>query len=122
MNGLDLRTMPANDMVDVLHYLFEDDLSASTAEQAEARSKARVTIYRDLYGYEYKYVVDTGMGSSHPDYNSAEYGAPEESQEEEAIVPFSPVKKPVKPFISATPVNAASSKPFGKVLDEPMGH
>jgi hypothetical protein len=121
MNGLDLRTMPANDMVDVLHYLFEDDLSASTAEQAEARSKARVSIYRDLYGREYKYVIDTGMGESHPDYNSAEYGASEESQEA-AIEPFNPVRQPVKPFISATPVNAASSKPFGKVLDEPMGH
>lgn len=120
MNGLDLRTMPANDMVDVLHYLFEDDLSASTAEQAEARSKARVSIYRDLYGFEYKYVVDTS-GASHPDYNSAEYGSPEESQEQ-AIVPFNPVRQPVKPFITATPVNAASSKPFGKVLDEPMGH
>lgn len=120
MNGLDLRTMPANDMVDVLHYLFEDDLSASTAEQAEARSKARVSIYRDLYGFEYKYSVDT-TGASHPDYNSAEYGSPEESQEK-AIVPFSPVRQPVKPFISATPVNAASSKPFGKVLDEPIGH
>ena len=121
MNGLDLRTMPANDMVDVLHYLFEDDLSASTAEQAEARSKARVSIYKDLYGREYKYAVNTGMGETYPDYNSEEYGSPEESQEE-AVVPFSPVKQPVKPFMSVTPVNAASSKPFGKVLDEPMGH
>jgi len=120
MNGLDLRTMPANDMVDVLHYLFEDDLSASTAEQAEARSKARVSIYRDLYGREYKYFVDT-TSASHPDYNSAEYDAPEESKEE-AIVPFNPVKQPVKPFMNPTTGNAASSKPFGKLLDEPMSY
>jgi len=42
-------------MLDVVHYLFEEDLAAVSGEQAKARSQIRTQVYRDWYGVEYKF-------------------------------------------------------------------
>lgn len=120
MNGLDLKEMRAPDMLDVLHYFFEDDMNYASAEQADARDRAREIIYQDFYGHKYAYSNTQARSNNYSasgqgivrDFNAAD--------EEEKIEAFDPMKKPPKPFVPATKVNAASPKPFGSVLDEPL--
>ena len=38
------------DLLDALHYMFEEDLAPSSGEQQEAREHTRTKIYVDLYG------------------------------------------------------------------------
>jgi hypothetical protein len=47
-------------MLDVVHYLFEEDLVAASVEQAKARSQIRKSIYRDWYGADYKFAINDG--------------------------------------------------------------
>ena len=119
MNGLQLASMRANDMLDVLHYFFEDDLSAASSEQSEARSKAREAIYRDLYLTEYKYATKNASNTAGGNYIPKDFDEPLDSDEKE-IVPFDPLKAPTKSFVPATKFNPDAVKPFGNVLDAPL--
>jgi hypothetical protein len=114
VNGLRLADMPAPDMLDVLHYFFEDDLNFSTPEQAEAREKTRSSIYQELYNSTYKYASNgkdfIGEGVDEPE---------DDSGEEEEINPFT-VKEKAKSFIKPTEFNPEAENPFGKLLDGPM--
>ena len=100
-------------MVDVLHYFFEADNDYQTGEQAEAQSKFREGLYKELYNMEYIYGYK-GSG------NSREYiddSAVDEPFEPEAPVnPFNPRKQNpaavTKPFIKPTDPTA-----LGSVLD-----
>lgn len=114
MSGLQLAGMPAADMLDVLHYFFEEDLNVSTAEQAEARDKTRMTLYRNLYNKEYKYARPGTSGGT--TYIDDEVIQPEEAP----IEPFNPAVKP-KPYRPPTEFNPDSAKPFGSTLDAPLG-
>ena len=118
MNGLQLASMEFSDMLDVLHYFLEDDMNYSTAEQAEARDKTRSSIYSDLYNSEYKY-ASKKEGSN---YASGAVDFDEPQVKEPELKPFEPKKKKPKPYIEPTKVNADSAKPFGDVLDSPLGH
>lgn len=111
--------MEARDMLDVIHYFFEEDMFYSSAEQAEGRDRSRQQIYSQFYDSEYPYAV-AGASANAAGTTTRNFDVAE--QEEEAVVPFDPLQnsKPTKPFIPATPVNAKSSKPFGSVLDEPL--
>lgn len=117
MNGLRLENMEARDMLDVLHYFFEEDVFYSTAEQADGRDRARQAIYRDFYNSHYAYAFNrsdqVGQGVSR-NFDNIEI--------EEEITPFDPLQKqkPTKPFISPTQVNASSPLPFGDALDGPL--
>ena len=121
MNGLDLKEMEASDMLDVIHFFFEDDMNYSSGEEAEARSHTRELIYRDFYGKKYKYA----SSRSSAEYTSAggsiskNFDSPFEDEEETAV-PFDPLKGPTKSFVPPTPVNAAMSRPFGAVIEEPL--
>lgn len=115
MNNIDLKEMEASDMLDVLHYFFEEDLFYSTAEQAEGRDRARERIYQDFYNKRYPYASSSGQGVSRNfDIDTV--------AEDEEIAPFDPMKKmqPTKRYVAPTPVNASSSLPFGNALDGPM--
>lgn len=116
MNGLQLASMEFSDMLDVLHYFLEDDMNYSTAEQAEARDKTRSSIYGDLYHSKYKYAAQKGDLSAS---GTMDFDAPQEQEAD--IKPFEPKKKP-KPYLEPTSVNANSPKPFGDILDSPLGH
>jgi hypothetical protein len=117
VNGLQLASMEFSDMLDVLHYFLEDDMNYSTAEQAEARDKTRSSIYSDLYHSEYKY-ASKKQGSNYAS-GTVDFDEPQVSEPE--LKPFEPKKKP-KPYLEPTNVNANSPKPFGDVLDSPLGH
>lgn len=111
--------MEAQDMLDVLHYFFEEDVFYSTAEQADGRDRARQAIYRDFYNSSYAYA----SSRSSQDGQGVSRNFDNLSIDEE-ITPFDPMQKqqPTKPFISPTPVNASSPLPFGDTLDGPLTH
>ena len=118
MNGLRLAEMDARDMLDVIHYFFEEDMYYSSAEQAEGRDRSRQQIYEQFYESEYPYAVATGTSANASGVTSKNFDISEEE-----LVPFDPLQKnkPTKPFVPPTPVNARSAQPFGSVLDGPLG-
>ena len=117
MNNLNLREMEASDMLDVIHFFFEEDMNYASGEQAEGRSRSREILYQDFYGYKYPYGgvrVDNNVGASGNIKNFDEY------EDDDTVVPFDPLKGPTKSFVPPTPVNAAMSRPFGAVIEEPL--
>jgi hypothetical protein len=97
--GIDLKEMEASDMLDVLHFLYEEDLSFSTIEEARWVDVRRKHIYKELYNEDYKYLsmANPEAGTDDPDGVS------------------------VKPYIPPTDFNPDSMNPFGDVLDAPIG-
>lgn len=107
--------MDAVDLLDVLHFFFEEDSARlSTGEQAEAVSEMRVNLYRS-YGYSYKYAIK--KKSSTTSYGGRSY-IDDDNQD---LTPFDPANQETKPFIPATDFNPDSANPFGSVLDAPIG-
>lgn len=108
--------LDASDLVDVFHYLFEEDMNASTGEQLEARSTIRERMYEDLYETSYKYAYKSSK-------NEKTYidDLPDGLQEkDEEIIPFNPAEKP-KPYVPPTKFDPDSSIPFGGLIDGPLG-
>ena len=99
--GLTLGEMPMSQMLDVIHFFFEDDARFSTAEEAEALSETRATMYGVLYGTTYKYRTKKS-GSGVGDFDATSAGG-------------------IKPYIPPTEVNANSPLPFGDILEAPLG-
>lgn len=98
------------EMLDVIHYYMESDFMVSSAEQAEARDKARSIIYRSLYNREYKHST-----------KSTEFSQTNASGSEENFGNFDPEKGPTKSYFPPTDFNPDSEKPFGDILDTPLG-
>ena len=117
MNNLTLKEMEASDMLDVIHFFFEEDMNYASGEQAEGRSRSREILYQDFYGYKYPYPSARTGSSVYADGNVKNFN---EHEDDDAVVPFDPLKAPTKSFVPPTPVNASMSKPFGQVLDEPL--
>jgi hypothetical protein len=115
VNGLNLKEMEASDMLDVIHFFFEEDMNYASKEEADARSNTREIIYQDFYGHSYKYGDSRSAQST-----SAQGTYYIEEPEDDNVVPFDPLKGPTKSFVPATPVNAAMSRPFGAVIEEPL--
>jgi len=123
VNGLNLKEMEASDMLDVLHYFFEDDLFYSSVEQADGRDRSRIAIYQDFYQTSYAYAANKNSNAGgqgvYKNFDDLEFIS---EDEEEKIVPFDPIQKQkaAKPFIRPTQVNAAADQPFGDMLDGPI--
>lgn len=96
--GLTLGEMEMSQMLDVIHFLFEEDARYSTAEEAQAVSEFRSTIYGVLYGTTYKYKVSSSSGGG-----AGRSGGG------------------VKPYIPPTEFDPDTGMPFGDVLDAPLG-
>jgi hypothetical protein len=110
--------MDVSEMLDVIHYLFEEDLThASSAEQIEAKDRVRSIIYRDFYERKYKY------GSASNDYNMSNEVFQDGlvGDEEDELKPFDPMKAPIKPYFAPTNPDEKSAKPFGMKIDAPLG-
>lgn len=113
MNGIQLTSMEASDMLDVIHYLFEEDLRFSTGEQAEAVGKSREIIYKQLYDIDYIFSGSNRSsrarsGSSFDDFDN--------------IQPFDPKKKVTKPYIPPTQFDPDSGLPMSGngLLEAPL--
>jgi hypothetical protein len=115
VNGLQLASMDSSDMLDVLHYFFEEDISYASNEQAEARDKSRTEIYESMYLRSYKY-----SSSNRGDYSASSMRDFDEPEQVDEIQPFNPAQKP-KGYTAPTKLDENSSKPFGTVLDAPLG-
>ena len=106
-------------MLDVIHYYFEQDHRYASFEEASFKDQFRSSIFKNLYESDYVF----GMSNDDtPDYTISDSGldAPLEMNQE-VIEPFNPRAKSVKGFIQPTNLNENSTKPFGSVLDEPLG-
>lgn len=122
MSGIRLEEMEMSDMLDVIHFILEDDLASATGEQAEARSNTREMIYREFYNKEYQYKAKgTSRNSSGSRSGSYADGTPIDDFSD--IEPFDPLEHsaPPKPFVPATDFNPDSALPFGSNLDAPLG-
>lgn len=106
-------------MLDVIHYIFEEDLTFSTGEQADAQTEVRKSLYRELYNKTYNYNRGSGKSKNANGFDDIE-GLMEE---EPPVVPVDPVKesKKTKAYTPPTNLNADSPLPFGNVLDAPIG-
>jgi hypothetical protein len=107
--GLRLERLPAQDMLDVLHYLFESDAVGQEEEQ-EAKHRLRSILYTELYERTYTW-QGGGRGSN---ANGREFGTQEVNDSGTPQLTH-------KPFTPATPHDASSARPFGTVLDAPLG-
>jgi hypothetical protein len=117
VNHIDLATLPVGDMIDVLHYFFEDDLYHSTHEQGEAREKVRFSMYRELYDTEYKYAIFQDKGiKTYKDFDDLEV------DETTRAADVSPFDAPIKPFVPPTRLDEGSEAPFGSIIDAPLSH
>lgn len=116
MSGVQLRTLSGPDLVDVLHYMYETDLLVSTAEEQEAKDRARTVIYEQLYEQDYPY-----SSTQTQDYSRLD--PPLNDDEEPLPVPLDPKAMSARPkaFVPATKFNPNAANPYNGVLDAPLG-
>ena len=116
MSGLDLAEMSSTNMVDVIHYFFETDLTSDNPEYAEVKSDVRSMIYRDLYDTEYIYGVKKSQRTSTAASDQPFSNTPAQFD------PDTPPKNVFtsKPYVPATDFSENSSDPFGGLLDPPL--
>jgi hypothetical protein len=118
LSGVKLKELEMADMLDVVHFLFEEDLNFSSEEEAQAKSQIRSVLYRDLYKQTYKY----GVKSKSQSYNYSNDTYPSDGfLGKDETVP-DPIKPPTKPFVPTTDFNADSPLPFGQIVDPPLGN
>jgi hypothetical protein len=113
VSGLKLEEMELSDMLDVLHYYMEEDYNFSNAEQIEAKSNLRKTIYRSMYNTEYKFGASSGKNKTYT-------ASGVDLDNLESVEPVDPLKEPTKSYVPPTDFNPESIKPFGDVLDSPI--
>ena len=95
-------------MLDVLHYLLDEDLSYASSEEAKYKSAVRASLYKNLYEKSYKFKISDGTSSSRDFDNPDDFS--------------SGVSREVKPYIPPTQFNPDSPNPFQGVLREtPLG-
>lgn len=132
MSGLRLQDMEGQEMLDVIHFMLEDDLNLVSAEQAESRTKTRAMVYDILYNRSYKYGkisrqsntssagfdFDTDAGFvNNPDGGPIPFDPSNGPRISEDI---EPVRKKPKAYVPPTDFNPDAINPFGKILDSPM--
>lgn len=117
MNGVRLEALSASDLVDVLHYLFEEDNTYTSVEHMDSKSEMRRSIYQNMYGETYKYGVSSkkAAGSPTAGYTQNFDVGPAVND----LTPFNPKKAP-KPYIKPTPFDPDSASPFGPLLTPPL--
>jgi hypothetical protein len=98
VNKVDLLELDSADMVDVIHYFFDEDMRYASYESALMHGKLREQVYGSLYEKHYKYAVKDSTDSSS---STADGG--------------------IKPYVPPTEFNPESSSPFGSALDAPIG-
>ena len=121
MSGIRLEELDASDMLDVIHFFFEDDNRFSTAEEAKAVDQLRSGLYKDLYNRNYKYATKSGSGLNTAG-GSFDLEPENGDFEEEVIQPFNPRqhKEPTKSYVPATELSDDEADPFGGLLDAPI--
>lgn len=120
MSGVHLRELDSADLVDVLHYIFEEDMDAFSAEQVEAKDGYRTALYENLYGIRYNYRKTSSKSSAN---NFVDLDDPLDDLEEDISTPkeIPAYKKPPKPYVPPTNFNPDLVNPFAaSKLDAPL--
>lgn len=112
-------------MLDVLHFIFEEDWVPASPEMVEARSEVRIALYRDMYGTEYNYKVskkdkDVKSGGRRYTDRAMDDTYTNDLDDLAAEKPFDPRTAPPKPFTPASKFDPDSAMPF-EGLDAPLG-
>jgi hypothetical protein len=110
MSGVVLEELESSDMLDVIHFLLEDDTNFSTSEQLKAQRSMRSVIYKTFYNRKYRYAADPHHGAFTDDY--------EYDDDFNNFTP--PTSNEVKPYIPPTNFNPDSDNPFG-LKEKPLG-
>lgn len=119
MSGIRIGSMDAEDALDILHFLFEEDNHFVSEESAISRSGLRDTIYRDLYNREYKYKYTPKKRPTGPRNNADDFGTFNvEDADAMSVTPFNP--RETKPYVPPTPFDPTKQNPFEGVLDGPL--
>lgn len=108
-------------MLDVLHFYFEEDNTHASEESMKSQSALRVAVYK-MYGQVYQYEYKGKQPKSPADYGyepENATGSPYDTTV--ADKPFDPKTEPTKAYTPATDFDPEAAKPFGGVLDAPMG-
>jgi hypothetical protein len=109
MSQVKLAEMDAADMLDVIHYIYEEDIDYVSHEQAQMVENRRIAVWNTLYGAPYKYTI----------YKKSNEFDVDDVQD---FTPFDPAQRnTVKPYFPPTDISADDEDPFGGVLDAPMG-
>ena len=116
VNGVNLAGLEASDMLDVIHYFFEEDIRDLNKEQIEYNNSVRDSIYKNLYEGKYKRVFAKTRSSNSYDFDE-ELSAEEKP---EPVKPFNPRSKKTKDYMAPSPVFNNPDKPFGNILEEPL--
>jgi hypothetical protein len=103
-------------MLDVVHYLFEEDAVISSEAEFETKNSARDIIYETVY--ERKFAYSAKKNKDFDEYND-DYSS-EPFDKKGNYVP--PTKNYVKPYIPPTDFDPDASNPYSGVLREtPLG-
>lgn len=106
--------MDMSDMLDVLHYFFEDDSTKITsAEQGEARDSVRTQLYSMFYGREFLYASSVSKRPTAEFYDDP-------LDDDTIPAPFDPAAGPTKRYTAPTSFDPDSPMPFGGALDAPL--
>ena len=99
-------------MLDVFHYLLDEDMSFVNGEHAQSKSIIRESLYKNLYDTKYKY-----------GYNERDSSFGYDSEDEDSLVMSgNATSNEIKPYMPPTPFNPDAPNPFGSALREkPLG-
>jgi hypothetical protein len=112
LNGLDLKELEVSDMLDVVHYLFEEDAVISSEAEFETKNNARDIIYETVY--ERKFAYSSKKKKDFDEYSSEPF------DKDGNYVPST--TNYVKPYIPPTNFDPDASNPYSGVLREtPLG-
>ena len=98
-------------MLDVLHVMFEDDMTPRWEQDADIKSKIRSTLYQSMYKKKYKYALNSSARSAEWDTGS-DYDDGYESDPLYAA----PVDGAVKPYFPPS-----SPEELESILGMPVG-
>lgn len=131
MSGIQLGSLDACDMVDAIHYLFEQEHEYTSEDHRKQKLTVREHLYRDLYDREvavqYKEQQSNTSLITPEVPKDFDYGARLKDRIQSDIgsdIPFDPKKNqpkpPPKPRIAPTKFNPDAARPFGMLLDPPL--
>lgn len=120
--GIRLGELFADDMLDVIHFFFDDDSAAASVEGAQLRNQVRKNTFEMLYKSTYSYALkDEKDGYNYSDGNTLPSDGYYDGDDEEEIKPFDPEREPLKPFIPPTEFDENSGLPLNNtILDAPL--
>lgn len=122
-------------MLDVLHFLFEEDFTSHTEEHARSKSAMRTSLYKDMYGVNYAFKMKDRQNGRSAGGNITDVQHVDDFETYDKVEPFNPRKgqdsfsprngpedspqeSKVK-FVDASKVR--TEEHFSSALDAPLG-